>query len=237
MIADGLVFARGGRRLLDGIDIAIEGDGLTVVLGANGAGKTLLLRLLAGLTQADSGDITWAGRPPDRRRAPGLGLVFQKPVLLRRSAYANVRYALDARFGTRAARRKRAVEALARAGLDHLAGTPARVLSGGEQQRLALARAMVVDPEALFLDEPTASLDPGATAAIENMAHDARGRGAKVLWITHDLAQARRLADDIVFLHQGRITERTSAETFFARPESPEARAFIAGYIEPESAA
>jgi len=227
--AEGLVVERAGRRIIDNIDVAIDGGGISVVMGPNGAGKTMLLRLLTGLLSPDAGRVTWAGRRPDRTRTPALGLVFQKPVLLRRSALANVRYAL--RGGSRAARTRRAEEALARAGLLHLARSPARMLSGGEQQRLALARALAPDPEVLLLDEPCANLDPAAAAAIEALIRDARARGTRIVLVTHDIAQARRLADDVTFLHEGRIVEQTPAASFFDHPKSSAGRAYLDGRL------
>lgn len=229
LMASGLVLERAGRRIIDNIDFTVDGDGISVVMGPNGAGKSILLRLLTGLLTPDAGKVTWAGLRPDRARAPSVGLVFQKPVLLRRSAIANVRYALPA--GSRAERNRRAGEALARAGLQHLANTPARLLSGGEQQRLALARALAHDPEVLLLDEPCANLDPAATAAIEALVRDARARGTRVVLITHDIAQAKRLADDITFLHDGRIVEWTPAASFFDNPASKAGRAYLEGRL------
>lgn len=227
--ARGLILERAGRRIVDNIDLTVEGDGISVVMGPNGAGKSVLLRLLTGLLAPDAGSVSWAGRRPDRGRAPSVGLVFQKPVLLRRSAIANIRYGL--RAGSRAERNRRAAAALARAGLGHLAGTAARLLSGGEQQRLALARALAHDPEVLLLDEPCANLDPAATAAIEALIRDARSRGTKIVLITHDVAQAKRLADDITFLHEGRIVEQAPAAEFFARPSSNAGRAYLEGRL------
>jgi tungstate transport system ATP-binding protein len=227
--AAGLVLERAGRRIIDNIDLTVDGEGISVVMGPNGAGKSVLLRLLTGLLKPDAGKVSWAGRQPDRSRAPSVGLVFQKPVLLRRSAIANVRYAL--RGLGRGERNRRALEALAHAGLKHLADSPARLLSGGEQQRLALARALAPEPEVLLLDEPCANLDPAATAAIETLIRDARGRGTKIVLITHDIAQAKRLADDITFLHDGRIVEHSSATSFFDNPASNAGRAYLEGRL------
>ncbi len=227
--AAGLVLARDGRRLIDIVEFALDGDAVTVIMGPNGAGKSLLLRLLAGLITADRGSVRWAGRAPDRERAPKLGFVFQKPVMLRRSALANVRFAL--RRASRAERQRDALVALRRAGLDHLARTPARLLSGGEQQRLAIARALAPRPEVLLLDEPGTNLDPAAVSAIEALILDARERGTKIVLVTHDIGQARRLADEVVFLHHGQITERTPAAGFFDGPASRAAAAYLEGRI------
>lgn len=228
--AHGLVLAREGRQLIDGVDIALGGTALTVIMGPNGAGKSLLLRLLTGLIEPDEGDVRWAGRAPDRHRAPKLGFVFQKPVMLRRSAVDNVKFALRSRL-TRSQRHDRAMTALGRAGLEHLAATPARLLSGGEQQRLAIARALAPEPEVLLLDEPCANLDPASTAAIEALVERERTRGIKVVWVTHDLGQARRVAAEVVFMHAGRLLERAPAADFFDKPQCEAARAYLSGRL------
>jgi tungstate transport system ATP-binding protein len=158
-------------------------------------------------------------------------MVFQRPVMLRRSALANVLYALDAAGVPAAQQLRLAREALEEVGLAHVAGRPARVLSGGEQQRLALARAWALHPEVLFLDEPTASLDPGATREIEAVIKAFDVSGTKIVMSTHSLGQARRLGDEIIFLHQGRVAERASVEAFFRQPASAEAAAFIKGEL------
>jgi tungstate transport system ATP-binding protein len=229
--AAGIVLSRRGRRPLDVPEFEISGTGLTVVLGPNGAGKSLLLRVLAGLIEPDGGRVTWAGRPPDRARAPRLGFVFQRPVLLRRSAVANIVYALKVTGMDPALRRARADAVLRGARLEGLASSAARLLSGGEQQRLALARALALAPEVLFLDEPTTSLDPASTKAIEDMLKTAALAGTRIVLVTHDTAQARRLADEVVFLHLGRVLERGEARNFFRKSAAPEARAYLEGAI------
>ena len=227
----GLTFERGTRRILGGIDIVVGGQGTLVLIGPNGAGKSLLVRVLAGLVEPTAGSVTWAGMPPDRRRAPKIGFVFQRPVHLRRSALANVTYALAIAGVPKAERTERALAALARARIAHLAQSAARVLSGGEQQLLSIARALATEPEILILDEPTSALDPAATTAIEGLLVTVRGEGVPVVLITHDLGQVRRLADEVAFLHHGRLIERTPREEFLARPRSPEALAFVRGEI------
>jgi tungstate transport system ATP-binding protein len=226
-----LAFERGSRRILQGIDIEIGGQGTLVLIGPNGAGKSVLVRVLAGLVEPTAGSVTWAGIPPDRRRAPKIGFVFQRPVHLRRSALANVTYALAIAGVPKAERSERALAALARARISHLAQSPARVLSGGEQQLLAIARALATGPEILILDEPTSALDPAATTAIEGLLVAIRSEGVPVVLITHDLGQARRLADEVAFLHHGRLVERTPREEFLSRPRSVEAQAFVRGEI------
>ncbi len=225
----GLTYAVNGRHLIDDIDLTLEDRGITAIMGPNGAGKSILLRLLHGLLVPTGGEVLWAGRPLGREVARRQAMVFQKPVLLRRSAAANIRYALGLRGIDRNARRLRASEALRLAGLEAHAATPARVLSGGEQQRLCLARALSLEPDILFLDEPTSSLDPASTLAIEALLIDAQRRGIKIVVVTHDVGQARRLAQDVVFLHHGRLVEHAPAKSFFHRPRSDAVRAFIAG--------
>jgi tungstate transport system ATP-binding protein len=228
----GLVVTRQGRNILDSVDLALgTKQGTTIILGHNGAGKSILIRVLCGLLVPDQGTVTWGGTPPDRARMAKIGLVFQKPVLLRRSARANIEYALAVTGTPQHEQRERADQALRGAGLAHLAETDARVLSSGEQQRLTLARALAVEPDILLLDEPAANLDPASTAAIESVLRGIRDAGTPVVLITHDLAQARRLADEVVFLHKGQIKERTPAAAFFARPKSAEALAYINGEI------
>jgi tungstate transport system ATP-binding protein len=158
-------------------------------------------------------------------------MVFQRPVMLRRSVRGNVEYGLKLAGIGGAERRAIALQRLEAVGLAHLAERPARRLSGGEQQRVALARAWALDPEVLFLDEPTANLDPTATRMVEAIVTAMHASGTKIVMTTHDLGQARRLADEIVFLHRGRIVERALAAQFFAAPKSPEAAAFIRGEL------
>ena len=224
----GLRFQPNGRALLDDLDLEVSGDGISVVLGPNGAGKTLLLRLLAGLLPADGGTIRWGGEAQPGGR---LAMVFQQPMLLRLSVFTNVEFALRPQVQDAAERRRRSREALERVGLAHRVKDCARLLSGGERQRLALARAWAMRPRLLLLDEPTASLDPSATEAVERIIREIRTEGAKVLMTTHNLGQATRLADDIIFLADGRVQEHAAAQRFFAHPQSPAARAFLQGEL------
>jgi tungstate transport system ATP-binding protein len=225
----GLAYAAGSKRVIDGIDLTIDSRRITAIMGPNGAGKSVLLRLMHGLIVPTEGEILWAGRRIDRLTTRRQAMVFQRPVLLRRSVAANVFHALGLRGVERRDRVIRVGEALKLAGLEGHASTPARVLSGGEQQRLCLARALSLEPDVLFLDEPTSSLDPASTLAIERLLLDAQRRGIKVILVTHDVGQARRLAQDIIFLHRGRAIEHQDAESFFAEPRSEGARAFLSG--------
>jgi len=224
----GLVFEAGGKRLIDGIDLRIGSGPLTVVMGPNGAGKSLLLRLLHGMIAPTSGTVSWAGQPIGEDLRKRQAMVFQRPVLLRRSVADNIGFVLRLRGDDSESRR---LEILDLAGLAANAVQPARLLSGGEQQRLALARALATEPEVLFLDEPTSSLDPGSVAIIEDMVRAVHASGTKVLFVTHDVGQARRLADEVVFIHRGRVVEHAPATRFFDNPESRPARDYLAGGI------
>lgn len=224
-----LRFHAKNRPLLDIDTLEITSPGPTVVMGPNGAGKSLLLRILHGLVTPETGSVTFQGRPADPVARQRQALVFQKPVILRRSVAANLRFALKAHGVPRRDRGDRTRELLTQAGLQEQASQPARTLSGGEQQRLAVIRAMAHRPDVLFMDEPTASLDPAATHAIELLVGQAAAQGTKVIMVTHDPGQARRIASDVVFLHNGRVAEHTSALRFFADPDSPQARAYLAG--------
>ncbi len=235
--AQGLCFDAGGQRLIDGIDLGIVPGRCTVVMGANGSGKSLLLRLLHGLITPTFGDVYWRGQPLDRAARQEQAMVFQRPVMLRRSVAANLRFALSVRGVPREERKAREAETIALARLEHLKDKPARVLSGGEQQRLAVARAMICAPRMLFLDEPTASLDPASTLAIEHLIQGARDSGATIILVTHDAGQARRLGDDLIFLHGGTIAETGSIARVLDRPKSEAAQAWLGGrlFLSPTS--
>lgn len=207
--------------------LSISGIAPTAIVGPNGAGKTTLLRLAMGLLKPTRGRITWGGReavPPVRR-----ALMFQKPVMLMRSAASNIGYALASVGVPRGERKRRIEELLPLVGLSGLADRPARRLSGGEQQRLALARALAREPEVLLLDEPTASLDPAAAKSVEDVLREVAGRGIKIVLTTHDLGIAKRLAGEVILLHGGEILEQSPADIFFSQPKTEEARRFQAG--------
>ena len=219
----------GSTMLLRGVSLRLESGAPTVLIGPNGSGKTTLLRVAMGLVTPVSGTVSWGGRSdasPDRR-----ALVFQRPVMLRRSVLDNVRYALATAGVPREARRERAEALLDRVGLRELAERPAPRLSGGERQRLALARALARDPRVLFLDEPTASLDPAATLAIEELLRTVSARGVKVVMSTHDLGEAERVAGDVVLMHRGAIVEAGTAKDLFSSPASDATRRFMSGQL------
>lgn len=227
---EALTFRAGGATLLDDVAFVVQPGRRVVLMGPNGAGKSLTLRLCHGLERPSAGRILWQGRDAARAERHQ-AMVFQRPVLLRRSAAANIDYALDIRGVPAAERALRVAEALRSVGLEALAGRPARVLSGGERQLLALARAAALRPEVLFLDEPTASLAPAAARRVEQAIQAIHAAGTTVVMATHDLGQARRLADEVVFLQDGRLVEHGPAAAFFAAPRSPEARAYLNGEL------
>ena len=221
---DGLSYAAGPTHILDGIDLALAAGGPAVLMGPNGCGKTTLLRLVMGLLEPTRGRVTFCG---ERAPAGSRAIVFQKPVMLRRSVAANIAFALAAAGKPSAPPDvERLLEA---AHIRPLAERPARRLSGGEQQRLALARALARDPQILLLDEPTASLDPAATKLVEEIIARVAASGVKIAMATHDLGQARRLAREVVFFTGGRVVEHAPAERFFASPGSESAKRFLAG--------
>ncbi|MFW2589402.1 ATP-binding cassette domain-containing protein [Sagittula sp. SSi028] len=222
----GVGLTLGGRRVLQDLDLTLDTPGITVLMGPNGTGKTQALRVMHGLQAPDRGQVHW-GDTPAAQATARQALVFQKPVLLRRSVAANIDFVLKARGRDRSL----GPALLEHVGLADKARQPARALSGGEAQRLALARALALSPEALLLDEPTASLDPASVMAIEGIIAQASASGVKVILVTHDIGQARRLADDVVFLHRGQVMEHSPAIQFFPRPSSAAARDFINGRI------
>ncbi|MGQ0677151.1 MAG: ATP-binding cassette domain-containing protein [Rhodospirillales bacterium] len=226
----GLSFRANGRALLDDVSFDIERDKCVAIMGANGAGKSLTLRLIHGLDRPSAGAIHWRGARADEAHLYQ-AMVFQRPILLRRTAAANIDYALDVRGVPKLRRPERVTEALELVGLKDLAGRPARVLSGGERQLLGLARASALNPEGWVLVEPTASLAPAAAKRVEQAIAAIHAAGTTIAMATHDVGQARRLADEILFLHEGRLVERAEAARFFAAPRSREARAYLNGEL------
>jgi tungstate transport system ATP-binding protein len=235
---EGVCFGVNGTDLLHDVSLSIHPGNRTVIMGPNGAGKSLLLRLMQGLIRPTRGRLAWrrnwAADSASQRGASGappVSIVLQRPVLLRRSVAANLTHALRVLRVPRADRSARLEELLALGNLQDRRHQPARSLSGGEQQRLATVRALAASPEMLLLDEPTASLDPQATQAIEDLIQRSHDRGTKIVLVTHDMGQAKRIADEIVFMSKGRVAEFTPAESFFCRPQSEEARAYLNGQL------
>ena len=227
LVLDGVSLQAGATTILDRLSLTIAPGAPTLIVGPNGAGKTTLLRLCMGLAAPSAGRVSWGGRTDSRplRRA----ILFQRPVMLRRTAAANVAYALAQAGAPHSQRAQRVAALLDRVGLTDLAQRPARRLSGGEQQRLALARALARDPEILLLDEPTANLDPAATRGVEEIVLMAAQSGIKIVMASHDLGQVRRLAGDVVFLVRGALCEQGKVANFLDHPTTPEAAAFVRG--------
>ena len=221
-----LTLSFGDQLRLDIPRLNLDPTRSTMILWPNGAGKSLLLRVMHGLSQPDTGTVNFPDHYEDPARQ---AMVFQRPVLLRRTALANISFALKVRGRSSQDAWRRAMTWMMRAELDHLANVPARRLSGGEQQRLCMARALALEPKILFLDEPCASLDPNATVAVEALVQDAIDLGVKVIMVTHDPAQAQRLGSEIVLMHQGRIATKQSKLDFFTTPQNDLVSSFLAG--------
>lgn len=233
LVLDGITFSVAGRPIVKPTSLSLPLAGRTVVLGPNGAGKSTLLQLMHGMLGAGQGtvrihDPVVGDRPV---AAHELGFVLQKPVMLARSVLDNVKHALAIRGVPASDRNPAAQRALERVGLASLGQRPARRLSGGEQQRLAIARVIAASPSCLLLDEPTAHLDPGATAVIERLLIDLSSSGLGLVMSTHDLGQARRLADQVLFMHRGEVVELTDARQFFESASTESARRFLAGEL------
>lgn len=213
-----------GKQLLADINVHIETPGVTMIMGPNGAGKSLFIQTLHGLIPPTDGEILIQDLPHESSLITQ-AMVFQKPVLLRRSCEENLSFAAPLATKAEIEDGLRAVQLSAKA------KDPARRLSGGEQQRLALARALLTQPQVLFLDEPTASLDPASVQIIEQLIQGVTARGVKVLFISHDIGQSKRLASDVLFIHHGRMSEHTDAPTFFTNPASAPAQQYLAGEL------
>ncbi|SNS26982.1 ATP-binding cassette domain-containing protein [Tropicimonas sediminicola] len=229
VVLDSAETARRGQVLAGPVNLTLDGQGICVVLGPNGAGKTSLLRLMHGAARLTAGSIRWSCPTPQARRAQAF--VFQRPVMLRRTVLENLAYPLRIRGVRRREAMQRAADWAGRVGLGGMLDRQAPVLSGGEQQKLALARALIAEPALLFLDEPCASLDGRAMREIEEILLAARAAGTSLILSTHDMGQARRLADEVVFMLHGKVHEAGPAHDFFNQTATPEARAFLHGDI------
>lgn len=220
---------RKSRRLLGPVDLTLDDTPATMVIGPNGAGKTTLLRVLHGVERLSHGTARWAVSDAEARRRQAY--VFQAPIMLRRSVAENLRYPLKLDRVPHAQADHRIEDWATRIGLSHALSTPAPRLSGGEKQKLALARALIRQPDVLFLDEPCANLDGASTRDIEALLHDAQSHGTRVFMATHDMGQVKRLGSYILFLVNGQIVEHGQAEALLDKPQTPELRAFLDGGI------
>lgn len=232
LTVENLVLDVKGKKLINNLSFTCEANGITALMGPNGAGKSLTLRLLHNLIKKTSGTIRWNDVTDKKQIQNAQAMVFQKPVLLRRSVIENLRYNLNVKnIKNKTEQDKLIDEALSKAGLQDQANSPARLLSGGEQQKLAMTRALMDNPSILFLDEPTASLDPNATLVIEDLIKEADSKGTKIILVTHDIGQANRLAEEIIFLNQGQVSEQGPAKELVANPQSKPAQQYFAGEI------
>ena len=230
LVARNVDFGINGRRIIHDVSFWIGSNGRTVILGPNGAGKSVMLRLCHGLLKPSSGEIRWGNLSVADARGQQ-AMAAQKPVLLRRTVTGNLLHVLRVKGIPRGERQALVDAALEQAGLAGLGGRAARTLSGGQQQRLAIARAFLLRPKVLLLDEPTANLDPAAVRGVEELIGAIGAAGTKILMTTHDIAQAKRLAADVMFLNHGRLLEHAPATEFFAAPKDPVAAGFLAGEL------
>ncbi len=229
LVAEGAMVRRRGKHLIGPVDLKLEGAGVTMVVGPNGSGKTSLLSVLHGTLRLSGGDVRWACPLDEARKKQGF--VFQTPKLLRRSVRDNLTYPLILLGVAKSEAREKAAEWAERVGIEHAFMQPARILSGGERQKLALARALIREPEVLFLDEPCSSLDGRATREIEEILISASNAGTRIMMSTHNMGQAKRLGDEVIFVLDGKLLEFRAAGAFFEAPETAQARAFLRGDI------
>ena len=222
---EGVTLRRRGRVILGPLDWCLDGRGVTIVMGPNGAGKTAFLRAMHGLERISTGRLFWAAQGALAWRAQAF--VFQTPILMRRSVLDNIAYPLRLDGAGRSEARAKAAQMAEEVGLS----LPADSLSAGERQKMALARALIRDPQVLFLDEPCANLDGASTIAIEAILFRARDRGTRIVMATHDTGQARRLADEVIFLRHGKMLDASLAEDFFGGGASSDAAAYMRGEV------
>lgn len=224
-----VVVRRRGKRLIGPVSLTLQAEGVTIVIGPNGSGKTTLLRSMHGIERLSEGSLAW--QVPEAQTRGRQSFVFQTPIMLRRSVRENLVYPLALNKVAAAQQDERARHWAAQIHLDGALNPQATVLSGGERQKLALARALIRKPDVLFLDEPCANLDGRAIREIEEILLRAKAAGTRLIMATHDMGQARRLATEVVFMHRGQVCEMTPAGDFFERPATSEAAAFLKGDI------
>jgi tungstate transport system ATP-binding protein len=223
----------GSIKALEDINLEAVGGKTITLVGTNGAGKTTLLRVIAGLEERDKGNILLDGKDTNAKKLRQIAtLVFQKTVMFSRSVHGNLAYGLKIRGKKDSEIKERIDRELLAVGLRNFEKRKARKTSGGEQQRIALARAFLLNPRILLLDEPTANLDPNNATMIERAIANRKKEDEIIIVATHNLAQARRLADEIIHIYNGRIVERSSPDEFFNNPHSEITRKFINGELE-----
>ena len=229
LITENLVVKFEGKHILGPIDLKIDKGDIAVILGPNGSGKTSLLKALHGILKPKEGTVRWSCLKTESIRKQMF--VFQTPIMLRRSVFENLTYPLLLRKISKEQVNYQAARWLDRIDLRTSMQVPATRLSGGEKQKLALARALITEPEMLFLDEPCASLDGKTTYEIESLLQSCVANGTTIMMSTHDIGQAKRLAKNIYFLNKGILESIQPAKTFFIKPLSRNASKFIAGDI------
>tara|TARA_B100000242_G_scaffold62789_1_gene38282 strand:+ start:1850 stop:2554 length:705 start_codon:yes stop_codon:yes gene_type:complete len=217
------------KRLIGPINLEIEQNGISILLGANGSGKTTLLEALHGLRKLSAGKVEW--NISNSQAAAEQAFVFQSPIMLRRTVAENLAFPLKVRRLSKLTTTTEVMMWAKKIGLEDKIKQQAMLLSGGEMQAIAVARALITKPKMLFLDEPTASLDGATKKAIEDILISASSNGTKILMSTHDLGQLKRLARDIIFLHNGIVEAHCSKEEFLTKPPSKAAKQFLAGDI------
>ena len=215
-------------KILDKINCKIHNESIIAILGPNGAGKSMFLKSINGLIGVESRKIYFNSREINDHIRKDMALVFQKPTLLRRTVLENMQFVLEKKNKIS---NLQITNLLQRVGLDIYKYKPARLLSGGEQQRLSLARALLINPSILLLDEPTANLDPYSLNLIEEIILDENKKGKTIILTTHDMGQAKRLAKEILFFNKGKLLEQTKAINFFTKPKTKEAQSYINGKI------
>jgi tungstate transport system ATP-binding protein len=218
---------------LNSISLLMGGGKIIVLLGVNGAGKTTLMRILAGLEHAESGQIIFNNQEMDSKKLRQVStLVFQKTAMFTMDVYDNLAFGLKIRKVSKEDIAKKVPEALQAVRLSRFEKRRAKKLSGGEQQRIALARAFLLDCQVLLLDEPTANLDPNSATIIEKAIIDKKSSQRIIIMATHNLNQARRMADEIVHIHNGEVVEVGKPEDFFENPKNEITRKFINGELD-----
>ena len=214
----------GNKSLLKNLSFEILKKKITVIMGPNGSGKSLCLKLIAGLLKPTSGSVIFNYKPL-------IGYVPQNVVFLRRNVYQNLTYSLKINSLSKNIIQRRVLEIIDICNISHLFEISARKLSVGQQQLIAILRALIMKPKLLLLDEPCSNLDPYFTKIIEDILKQAKKDGMKIILVTHDLNQAKRLSDDIIFIHEGNIYEHTQRKEFFIKPLSQQAKDYIEGRL------
>ena len=216
------------RKILSSLNLSINSDDVTVIMGPNGAGKSLFLKILNGILTPTSGCITWNNKKQFSDTINTQAFVFQKPILLRRSVIANLDY-MDSVLGYKKKISKDRLLEIVQ--LKKQKNQPARMLSLGEQQRLSLIRSLMLRPNLLLLDEPTANLDPASTKIIEDIILNLKMMGIKIIFVTHNILQAKRIADEIIFLNEGKMVEHLNKQEFFSNSKSIEVQNYLNGIL------